>query len=67
MVTHYVGAPGVTVNIEHPMDVLDALDAIHTQVLDNLSEAEMVPYVEVLERAIERLRAIEETRCIVRF
>jgi hypothetical protein len=37
-VEHYVGTEGVTVNVESADDVYEALDEMHTQVMENLGE-----------------------------
>ena len=37
-VEHQVGTDGVLVNVESPKDVFEALDEMHTQILDNLGQ-----------------------------
>lgn len=50
---YYVGTEGVTVNVETPQDLYDALNTIHTQVMDNLDEND--PLLRILETAMEQV------------
>lgn len=46
------------VNVKTPSDLFEALDALHTQVLDNISETEQAPYIELLEVAMDRAQEL---------
>lgn len=46
------------VNVKTPGDLFEALDALHTQVLDNFSEAESAPYIDLLEVAMDRAQIL---------
>lgn len=48
---YYTGVEGVAVNIETAQDLYDALDAMHTQVMDNLGENN--PLLRILEQAMD--------------
>lgn len=37
-IIYYFGADGPTINVESRKDVYEALDAMHTQVMDNLPD-----------------------------
>ena len=57
-VEHYVGTEGVTVNVESADDVYEALDEMHTQVMDNLGENHpltntIVEFMETIESEYE--------------
>ena len=60
-VEHYVGTEGVTVNIESADDLHEALDEMHTQVMDNLGENHPLTHtlVEFMEK-IEEEYELEE-------
>lgn len=44
----------LTIRVETPQELAEALDAIHTQVLDHFPDATMAPYVELLDVALDR-------------
>lgn len=50
---YYVGVPGVSVEIESAQDLYSALDTMHTQVMDNLSEDD--PLLRILEAAMQQI------------
>jgi hypothetical protein len=46
------------VNATTPKELHEALDTLHTQVIDNFPEAEQHPWLRVLEQAMEELEAL---------
>lgn len=50
---YYVGVPGVSVNVETAQDLYDALNTMHTQVMENIGEDD--PMLRILERAMEQV------------
>lgn len=53
MIANYVGTVGTTFDVESPNELYEALDIVHTQVMDNLGEDS--PYLGILETAIEKV------------
>jgi hypothetical protein len=48
----------IGVNVQTPGDLLEAIDMLHTQVLDNFPEEDMAPYLAVLEVALNRMHEL---------
>ena len=53
MIDYYIGTPGPTIVIESLTDLVEALDILHTQVIDNIDDRS--PYLRILEQAIDAL------------
>lgn len=52
----YIGVPGIAINVESIEEIIEAIDAIHTQVIDNLGETpETEPVFRILEHAMHEL------------
>jgi hypothetical protein len=56
MIESYAGVPGVAVNVETEEELLEAVDLLHTQVMDNISEDS--PLLKVLEKCMDEIREI---------
>lgn len=54
----YYGTEGPTIVIKSKDELYEALDLLHTQVIDNLGDES--PCLEVLEAAMENLENLEE-------
>lgn len=54
---YYVGTDGVTINVEHPRDLYEALDILHTQVIDNTPKSNQEDLLPILEEAMEKVIA----------
>lgn len=52
---YYVGVPGVSINVESAQDLYDALNIMHTQVMDNVGEDDSM--LRILEAAMEQVMA----------
>lgn len=62
-VTSYVGIDGAVIELDRIDgigEVIDAIDAIHTAVMDNLPEKDGDPVLRILEEAMDKLREMEE-------
>jgi len=59
MVEGLVGYDGIGVFIETPGDVYEAIDVIHTQVMDNLGRNH--PLLAILDRMLAELEEWRET------
>lgn len=53
MIEYYIGTEGPTVLVEDVKEVYEALDIIHTQVLDNFQNSKQI--LKILERAMDEL------------
>lgn len=56
-VTDYMGIDGFAVDAKSAQDVYDAIDRMHTQILDELGENAYV--LRILEKAMEELLDLE--------
>jgi hypothetical protein len=56
-ITDYIGTEGFCVKAESAQDVYDAIDLMHTQILDEFGEDS--PILRVLERAMDSLLDME--------
>jgi len=54
---HFYGADGPSIRVETPEELHEALDILHSQVLDNFGDDKSGPFLRVLEAA---MRAMEE-------
>lgn len=60
MVTTYVGTPGITFDVEHLDDVIETIDALHTQVIDNLDCDPQI--MTILDAALVALNLLADER-----
>lgn len=56
-ITHYSGTEGPAIDIESVEELHEALDILHTQVMDNLKEDPRLR--RILEEAMEKVEMIE--------
>lgn len=56
----YVGVEAPCINVESASELYEALDLLHTQVMDNLNED--MELLAILEQAMERVQAIIDAR-----
>lgn len=49
----YIGVPGISIDVESIEEVYEAIDSIHTQVMDNLGEND--PMLEILENCMDEM------------
>lgn len=52
-INSYIGVPGISINIESDKEVFEAVDIIHTLVLDNLGEEN--PMLGILENCMNEM------------
>lgn len=52
----YVGVPGVAINVESIEELYDALDILHTQIMDNLKSD--LRLIKILEQAMNQVEAL---------
>jgi len=52
-ITYYLGVPEPTVNVETIEELLEAVDLLHTQVMDNIGEKS--PLLEILEKCMREI------------
>lgn len=52
-IEYYGGIPGAAINVRSVKELHEALDILHTQVMDNISEE--APELRVLEAAMEKI------------
>lgn len=57
----YVGVPFPCINVETVEELYEALDLLHTQVMDNLGED--MALLTILSDAMDRVQAVTEGRC----
>ena len=55
-IEYYSGVPGVSMLVETPGDLAEALDILHTQVIDNIGEDS--PLLAILERAMTEMEPL---------
>ncbi len=53
LIESYVGMKGVAVDVESASEVWQALDTIHTQIMDNIGEDS--PLLNILEEAMAKI------------
>lgn len=58
-IDYYMGTSGPTIQVETPDDLAEALDILHTQVMDAFGDRESAPYLDILEKAMEALETLE--------
>lgn len=56
MIETYAGVPGVAVNVETKEELLEAVDLLHTQVMDNIGVDSQL--LRVLEKCMDEIREI---------
>ncbi len=61
-IEYYAGANHPTFNVQNPDDLYEALDILHTQVLDGFGDKDMAPYLDVLEKAMNRVDDLREVK-----
>lgn len=52
----YVGVPGVAINVESIEELYDALDILHTQIMDNLKSD--LRLIKILDQAMNQVEAL---------
>lgn len=52
-IEYYGGIPGVAIEVKSTKELHEALDILHTQVMDNISEE--APELRILEAAMEKI------------
>ncbi len=60
-ITDYIGTEGFCVKAESAQDVYDAIDLIHTQILDEFGEDS--PILRILEEAMNKLLEYQRNEC----
>lgn len=62
-VKSYVGVPGIAIDVQNIAEVIDAIDTIHTQVMDNMGDgSKNSPIFRILEQAMRDLEDLEEEK-----
>ncbi len=61
-ITSYVGVPEPCVNVETPEELYEALDLLHTQVMDNLNEDDAL--LRILSEAMDKVQDVIDSRAI---
>lgn len=56
-IDYYAGTPGPTIVVESAEELMEALDLLHTQIIDNIGEDS--PLLRVLEAAMEQAEKLE--------
>ncbi len=54
MIEYYFGINGPTIVVESRDDLLEAIDTLHTQVMDNIGEDS--PLLGILEKCMDEIR-----------
>ena len=57
MIEYYSGIDGPTIVVESEDELLEAIDLIHTQVMDNIGEDS--PLLRVLEKCMDEIRSVK--------
>ena len=55
-ITYYAGVPAPCINVKNAEDLYQALDLLHTQVMDNLDEDTAL--LQILSDAMDRVQAV---------
>jgi hypothetical protein len=56
-IDYYVGSDGPTINVVSAEELYEALDLLHTQVIDNLPDTAQAALLRILEDAMGRVQA----------
>ena len=59
-IEYYLGMEGPTIVLESPEELYEAIDILHTQVMDNLDENQKL--MRILEEAMDKIDQVLEER-----